>query len=188
MKSFNTFCILMFWTLTLLFFCKCTFSFSKRVNIFVFTIIYTVCPKTSGQKKNAQTHKKIAFYGLPIWPNWSQVLASKILMNLDLNNQIAKSCDQLGHLGSPKNANFGSVLALYFCPLVLGHPVCLKIILYRKSSLYSMMDSPIWMQSTPPCLKVCFNRIGLKPGSRSSPTFSNKHGCPNCTAFWISFR
>ena len=45
-------------------------------------------------------------------------------MNLDLNNQIAKSCDQLGHLGSPKNANFGSVLALYFCPLVLGHPVC----------------------------------------------------------------
>ena len=44
-------------------------------------------------------------------------------MNLDINNQIARSCDQLGHKGSPKNANFGWVLALYFCPLVLGHPV-----------------------------------------------------------------
>ena len=44
-------------------------------------------------------------------------------MNLDLNNQIARSCDQFGHIGSPKNANFGCVFALYFCPLVLGHPV-----------------------------------------------------------------
>ena len=44
-------------------------------------------------------------------------------MNLDKNNQIARSCDQLGHIGSPKNSNFGWVLALYFCPLVFGHPV-----------------------------------------------------------------
>ena len=130
MKSFNTFCILMFWTLTLLFFCKCTFSFSKRVNIFVFTIIYTVCPKTSGQKKNAQTHKKIAFYGLPIWPNWSQVLASKILMNLDLNNRIAESCDQIEHIGTPKNANFGSDLALYFLTAFFWTPNIFNLYIY----------------------------------------------------------
>ena len=34
-----------------------------------------------------------------------------------------RSCDQLGCIFSTKNANFGWVLAVYFCPLVLGHPV-----------------------------------------------------------------
>ena len=37
------------------------------------------------------------------------------------------------------------------------------LLTHRKSSLYSMMESPIWMQSTPPCRKVCLRRIGPNP-------------------------
>ena len=48
--------------------------------------------------------------------------------NLDINNQIARSCDQLGHIDTRKNANFAWLLALYFCPLVLGHPVQIQIL------------------------------------------------------------
>ena len=42
-------------------------------------------------------------------------------MNLNKNYQIANICDQLCQIGSQKNAFFECVLALYFCPLVLGH-------------------------------------------------------------------
>ena len=44
-------------------------------------------------------------------------------MNLNTSYKIANSCDRCGQISSPKNAFFECVLALYFCPLVLGHPV-----------------------------------------------------------------
>ena len=42
-------------------------------------------------------------------------------MNLNISYQIANSCDRCGQISSPKNAFFECVLALYFCPLVMGH-------------------------------------------------------------------
>ena len=47
-------------------------------------------------------------------------------MNLKIYYQIANICDWFGQIGSPKNAFLKCVIALYFCPLVLGHPVQLN--------------------------------------------------------------
>ena len=44
-------------------------------------------------------------------------------MNLYMKYRIASTGGQFGYIGSPKKANFLCVLSLYFCPLVLGHPV-----------------------------------------------------------------
>ena len=75
-------------------------------------------------------------------------------MNLDLNIQIARSCDQFGHLGSPKNATFDCVLALYFCPLVLGHPVCAASPVLKK--LLNGCDEPYMYRIYYSMMKICF--------------------------------
>ena len=78
-------------------------------------------------------------------------------MNFDTNNQIANSCDWFGHIDSPKIKLFGCDLALYFCPLVLGHPVVVIIlsIFYSEGSHPKKSDSNAFLVDFVPILIQC---------------------------------
>ena len=52
-----------------------------------------------------------------------------------------------------------------------------------KSGWYGITESPIFITSLPPCLKVCFKSTGSSAGSSASNTFSITTGLPKRTAF-----